>query len=98
MAAVEMMATIDAQQRLKLDGVLPVAGPVRVRILVLYPDTGSDTQGEWSEDAWLRAATPAKAGYSNQCHSERNVAPRSACEESTTYDIRNLVPVLRDAS
>lgn len=56
MAAVEMMATIDAQQRLKLEGVLPVVGPVRVRILVLYPDTGSDTQGEWSEDVWLRAA------------------------------------------
>jgi hypothetical protein len=49
--AIEMTGTIDAQQHLKLDGDLPVAGPVRVKIIVLYPSSD-----EADEEQWMHAA------------------------------------------
>jgi len=51
MAAIEMTGTIDEHHQLRLDGTLPVPGPMRVRVLVLYP-----LSGEWDEMEWLRAA------------------------------------------
>ena len=51
MKAIEMTGIVDEHHRLQLDGLLPVPGPVRVRILVLY--TLSD---EWDETEWLRAS------------------------------------------
>ena len=51
MTAIEMTGTVDERRQLKLDGVLPFAGPVRVRVIVLAPmDEDED------ELAWLRAA------------------------------------------
>jgi hypothetical protein len=37
MAAIEMTGTVDEHGRLVLDRTLPVPGPMRVRVLVLYP-------------------------------------------------------------
>ena len=51
MKAIEMTGIVDEHHQLQLDGLLPVPGPVRVRILVLY--TLSD---EWDETEWLRAS------------------------------------------
>jgi hypothetical protein len=51
LAALETTGTIDAQRRLQLDEALPVAGPVRVRVIVLYP-----SNEEWDETEWLKAA------------------------------------------
>ncbi len=51
MTAVEMTGTIDEYNQLQLDGLLPLSGPMRVRILVLYPP-----DDEWSETEWLQAA------------------------------------------
>ncbi len=50
LSAIETMGTVDAERRLQLDDVLPVAGPKRVRVIVLYPLDNTD------ETEWLRAA------------------------------------------
>lgn len=51
LTALEVTGVIDENHQLKLDQPLPVAGPISVRIIVLYP-TPEDTD----EAQWLRAA------------------------------------------
>ena len=51
MTAVEMTGTIDEHRQLQLDDLLPVPGPMRVRVIVLYP-----FDSEWDETEWLQAA------------------------------------------
>ena len=51
MTAIELTGTIDENHQLRLDTPLPISGPKRVRVIVLYPlDDESD------ETEWLRAA------------------------------------------
>lgn len=52
MAAIELTGIIDEHQRLKLDTPLPIAGPKRVRVIVLY-----SLDDEWEESEWNHAAT-----------------------------------------
>ena len=52
MTAIELTGIIDEHQRLKLDTPLPIAGPKRVRVIVLY-----SLDDEWEESEWLHAAT-----------------------------------------
>jgi hypothetical protein len=52
MSAIEMTGTIDEEHRLVLDGPVPIVGPLRVRVLVLYP-----LSEEEGEQEWLRAAS-----------------------------------------
>jgi hypothetical protein len=50
MAAVEMTGTIGEDRQLTLDQPLPVNGPVRVKVILLYPLTQADDdidEGEW---------------------------------------------------
>jgi len=49
--AIETTGTIDAQRRLVLDEELPVAGPTRVRVIILWPE-----EADIDEMGWLRAA------------------------------------------
>jgi hypothetical protein len=56
--AIEMMGTIDEHRQLRLDGDLPVPGPMRVRVLVLYPLPEARDGTEWLQAA---AANPAFA-------------------------------------
>ena len=51
LTAVEMTGTIDEHCRLQLDDALSVPGPMRVRVIVLYP-----FDDEWDEVEWLQAA------------------------------------------
>lgn len=51
MTAIEMTGTVDEHCQLRLDGTLPVPGPRRVRVLVLYA-----MGEEWNEGEWLQAA------------------------------------------
>jgi len=51
MTAIELTGTIDEHRQLRLDSVLPISGPRRVRVIVLYP-----FNGDWDEAEWLRAA------------------------------------------
>jgi hypothetical protein len=52
MTAIEVTGTVDENHRLRLDEALPVSGPMRVRVIVLYPLV----EGAVEEDEWLRAA------------------------------------------
>lgn len=49
--AIEVTGTIDAHKRLHLDEPLPVAGPSRVRVIILIPEHAA-----FDEEEWLRAA------------------------------------------
>lgn len=49
--AVETTGTIDEHHELRLDDALPVPGPMRVRVIVMYP-----LAEEWDENEFLRAA------------------------------------------
>jgi hypothetical protein len=51
--AIETEGSIDAQHRLHLDAPLPVAGPGRVRVLILIPEPVDE---EPDERQWLQAA------------------------------------------
>lgn len=51
MTAVELTGTVDEQRHLQLDDLLPIPGPRRVRVIVLYSPAD-----EWSEMEWLRSA------------------------------------------
>lgn len=51
LSAIEVTGTIDADHYLHLDTALPISGPRRVRVIVLYPPE------ELSETEWLQAAT-----------------------------------------
>lgn len=51
LSAVEVTGTIDENRHLQIDEALPVAGPTRVRVIVLY-----SLLEEWDEAEWLRAA------------------------------------------
>ncbi len=52
MTALELTGTIDEHHQLRLDTALPIPGPKRVRVIVLYSPVD-----EWDEIEWLRAAT-----------------------------------------
>ncbi|MBI4769240.1 MAG: hypothetical protein HY784_02200 [Chloroflexi bacterium] len=51
MAAIETTGTVKERGLLQLDRSLPIAGPMRVRVIVLYP-----LPDEWDETEWLQAA------------------------------------------
>ena len=53
MAAVGLTGTIDKNQRLTLDQPMPVNGPVRVKIILLYPLT--ETDDDIDKEEWLYA-------------------------------------------
>jgi hypothetical protein len=50
--AIETTGTIDEERQLHLDERLPVAGPSRVRVIILLPE-----EADLDERAWLQAAS-----------------------------------------
>ena len=54
MTAIEMTGTVDENHQLKLDGVLPFAGPKRVRVIVLSALT--EITDDLNETEWLKAS------------------------------------------
>jgi hypothetical protein len=52
LTAIEMAGTVDECHQLQLDGLLPIHGPKRVRVIVLY-----SLIDEWNEKEWLDTAT-----------------------------------------
>ncbi len=53
MTAIETTGTIDEDQKLRLDRKLPIKGPQRVRVIVLYPIDDEKID----ENEWLYAAS-----------------------------------------
>ena len=49
--AIEMTGTVDKEHQLHLDGSVPLAGPSRVRVIILVPE-----EADIDESEWLRAA------------------------------------------
>ena len=56
MNAVETMGVVDEQRQLRLDEPLPVAGPSRVRVIILFPDSDEIPGSDWIKAA---AANPS---------------------------------------
>lgn len=56
LTAIELTGTVDQHHRLQLDKPLPFIGPVRVKVIVLYP-----LAVEISEAEWLHAAARSPA-------------------------------------
>jgi hypothetical protein len=50
-SAIEVTGTIDEHHQLRLDDTLPVSGPTRVRVIVLYPPNGALDENEWLQAA-----------------------------------------------
>jgi len=51
MTAIELTGTVNEHCQLQLDDLLPIPGPKRVRVIVLY-----SLLDEWDEKKWLQAA------------------------------------------
>jgi hypothetical protein len=56
MNAIETTGIVDAQHQLRLDEPLPIAGPSRVRVIILVPEIGDIEDSAWAQAA---AASPA---------------------------------------
>jgi len=56
LTAIELTGTVNERHELQLDGVLPIQGPTRVRVIVLYSPAD-----EWDEGEWLQAAALSPA-------------------------------------
>ena len=56
LTAIELTGTVDEQQQLQLDDVLPLSGPQRVRVIVLYSPADTGEESEWLKSA---ARSPA---------------------------------------
>jgi len=52
MKAIELTGTVDENHQLHLDNPIPIVGPNRVRVIVLYPGEIDDLD----EREWLRTA------------------------------------------
>jgi hypothetical protein len=52
LTAIEVTGKIDEHHQLLLDSPLPKSGPMRVRVILLYP-----IDDDWDEAEWLRAAS-----------------------------------------
>ena len=52
LTAIEVTGMVNEHHELQLDDVLPILGPKRVRVIVLYSPVD-----EWDESEWLQAAT-----------------------------------------
>jgi hypothetical protein len=56
LTAIEMSGTVNESRQLQLDDLLPIPGPKRVRVIVLYSPVD-----EWDEKEWLHTATLSPA-------------------------------------
>jgi hypothetical protein len=51
LTAIELTGTVDEHQHLQLDTVVPIHGPKRVRVIVLYAATDDVGEAEWLRTA-----------------------------------------------
>ncbi len=69
--AIETTGTVGEDHQLHLDGPLPIAGPSRVRVIILVPD-----DGDVDETEWLRAAATNPA-FDFLKHPEEDIYTRA---------------------
>ena len=68
MTAIEVEGSIDERRRLHVDAPLPIAGPSRVRVLILFSEPNDFDESEWrhavsSSPAFDFLADPAEDIY-----------------------------------
>ena len=51
MNAIETTGLVDAHHQLRLDEPLPIAGPSRVRVIILVPEAGDIEESTWEKTA-----------------------------------------------
>jgi hypothetical protein len=51
--AIEVEGAIDEEHHLHLDAPLPITGPSRVRVIILFPE--QEDAGDIAEEQWLHA-------------------------------------------
>jgi hypothetical protein len=56
LTAIELTGTVNEHHELQLDDVLPIEGPRRVRVIVLYSPVDELDEGEWLHAAALSPA------------------------------------------
>jgi len=56
LTAIELTGTVNERHELQLDDILPIQGPKRVRVIVLYSPVD-----EWDEVEWLHQAALSSA-------------------------------------
>lgn len=49
--AFEVMGTVDEQRQLHLDSPLPLSGPHRVRVIIVFPEETDLSEQEWIQGA-----------------------------------------------
>jgi len=49
--AIETIGTVEAQHRLRLEDPLPLAGPSRVRVIILASEAGDSEEKAWAKPA-----------------------------------------------
>jgi hypothetical protein len=54
--AIEITGTVNAERQLILDELLPIVGPAKVRVIILFPETTEIDEKEWYRAA---ASNPA---------------------------------------
>lgn len=52
LTAIELTGVVDESHQLQLDDILPIPGPMRVRVIILY-----SPMEEWNEKEWLHSAS-----------------------------------------
>lgn len=51
LTAIEMGGTVNEFHQLELDTMIPITGPKRVRVIVLFPSDNENTEEEWIQSA-----------------------------------------------
>jgi hypothetical protein len=75
MAAIEVTGRVDEQHRLQLDAPLPISGPRRVRIIVLYSAEDGFDEAEWLSAAARNPAFDFLRDVVEDIYSETNEIP-----------------------
>jgi hypothetical protein len=51
LTAIEITGTVNEYHELQLDDILPISGPKRVRVIVMYSTVDKNTEKEWLHTA-----------------------------------------------
>ncbi len=84
LTAIELTGTVNERRQLELDDLLPIAGPRRVRVIVLYSPAE-----EWNEDQWPHGAArnPAFAFLKEAAEDIYSVNAEKAFDSTVTLEL-----------
>ena len=77
LTAIELSGTVDERSQLQLDGPLPIPGPRRVRVIVLYGPEEDASEAEWLQAAAHNPAFDDLAGPEEDVYTREDGKPLS---------------------